>query len=118
MKIIYTTGSFTIPASSYPDSPLSITQIDASSSVRDLGGGIYSPASFSVKQYNFSFTNIQPAILGSFITLWGSYSAFTIESLGLLGTLNVIMVPGSFNIAYDTYRVVSCSFAVQDEEAT
>lgn len=116
MKIVTSFGSFTVAEGDRPEVPVEVARIDSAEPMRLDTGGIYHEPFYSYLAYNFTFLSVRKACVNNFKTLFGTSVDFTIEDDDL-GTLSLMLVPGSFAINYGVFNEVSFSFRAEAKEA-
>jgi hypothetical protein len=117
MTITYLGGSFGIDEGDRPDQPLDVQRVNATAPQRGPFGAIYDPVVYSFNRYDFSFSKIRLAAAQNFKAMFEAVSEFRIEDPGELGTLNLLLVPGTVRIEYFEFNTASVFFTVEDEEA-
>jgi hypothetical protein len=116
MKVVTSFGSFVVAEGDRPESPHESVKIDSADPLRLDTGGIYHEPLYSYYQHTFNFISVRKACGNNFKTLFGTSVDFTIEDDDM-GTLSLMLVPGSFSISYGVFNDVSFSFRAESKEA-
>ena len=116
MVVSYTGDSFTVAENDRPNAPLSSRRVDSGTMKRDIEGDIFAPASYSFYERQFVFENVRRAPLVKFMEMFALTSEFTVTD-DELGTMTLLLVPGTFSGSFGVYGVTSFTFTAQDKEA-
>lgn len=116
MVVTSSGGSFTVPESDRPDSPIATRRSESTNPLRTQAGDLYAPVAYSFFERDLSFANITVTTVNRFKTMFSAATDFTIVD-DELGTLSLVHVPGTLRVEYHGYNNASCFFTAADKVA-
>lgn len=114
MVVTWGGSSYTVTDRDFPDSPITAEEIDGGDYLRTDSGTLYNPVKYSFDKFTFSFTGITASALNKFKDEIAEYEGDFEIADPTWGTVNVIMVPGSFSYAYSTKNNHAMRFEVEE----